>query len=120
MAKKVNDIPPGPTAIVAAGTIVGNVPGNRRRKRIRVTGDAAYPTGGYPLLAADFGFSTQIDFVDIVNDGSGDPATAPANMSWYYDTVTQSLELQVPSTGAEVANGTDVHLATTDVVGEGF
>ena len=119
MAKTVNDIPPGPTAVVAAGTVVGPVPGNRRVKRIRVTGDASYPTGGYPLLPGDFGFGTQIDYVKIINDGQGAPG-APANMSWFYNTVTQKMQLMVPSTGAEVANTTDVHLATADLEGEGF
>jgi hypothetical protein len=120
VAKTVNDIPPGPTAIVAKGTIPGAVPGQFRVKRARITGDANYPTNGYPLLPSDFGFAVQINYVKIINDGSGDPATAPQNLAWFYDTVAQALELQVVSTGAELANGQDAHLCTCDIEVEGY
>lgn len=119
MAATFNDIPPGATAVVATGTVVAKVPGDRRRKRFRVTGDASYPTGGYPVTPANCGFSTQIDYLDIVNDGAG-PAGAVANASWFWNTVTQKLQIMVPSTGAEIANATDVHTMTCDCVAEGF
>lgn len=120
MAKTVNDIPRGPAAVVAKGTVPYAPPGNRYRKRIRITGDANYLTGGYPLVPADFGFGFQIDYVHIINDGDGDPLTAPANLCWFYDTVNQKLKLQVVSTGAEFANGNDAHLCSADLEGEGY
>jgi hypothetical protein len=114
-----NDIPPGPAAIVASGSIVGKVPGDRRRKRIRITADTNYLTGGYQLTPAMFGFSTQIDYVDISNDGCGAPG-AVANLSWFYNTVTQKMQLIVVSTGAELGNGQTAAGCTADIVGEGF
>jgi hypothetical protein len=120
MAKTVNDIPHGPTAIVAKGTVPGEVPGQFRVKRCRITGDANYLTGGYPLVPADFGFAVQINYIEIMNDGDGDPLTAPANLAWFYDTVNQKLKLQVVSTGAEFANGNDAHLCTVDIRAEGY
>ena len=119
MALTVNDIPPGPTAIVTNGTVVGKVPGDRRRKRIRITGDASYTSGGYQVTAAMFGFSTQIDYIDISNDGAG-ASGALGNASWFYNTVTQKMQIIVPSTGNEIGNGTDVHTMTCDIIGEGF
>ncbi len=119
MALTVNDIPPGAVAVVANGTVVGKVPGDRRRKRVRITADANYLTGGYQLTPAMFGFSTQIDYVDISND-SGGPSGAVGNLSWYYNTVTQKLQLIVVSTGVELANAQTAALCAIDVVGEGF
>lgn len=117
MAATINDIPPGATAIVTNGTVVGKVPGDRRRKRIRVTADAAYPTGGYQLTTAMFGFSTQIDYVDIIN---GNGPGSVAEHEWFYNTVTQKLQIILNSTGAELGNGATAALDTCDVVGEGF
>jgi hypothetical protein len=119
VALTVNDIPPGATAIVANGTVVGKVPGDRRRKRLRLTADANYLTGGYQLTAGMFGFSTQIDYVDITNDGAG-PSGAVANLNWFYNTVTQKMMLIVVSTGVELANGQTAALCSVDIVGEGF
>ena len=119
MAATFYDIPPGATAIVAPGTIVAKVPGDRRRKRFRLTGDANYPTGGYPILPASIGFATQIDYVDITNDGAGAPG-AVANASWFWNTSTQKMQVVVPSTGAEIGNGTNVSTMTCDCAAEGF
>jgi hypothetical protein len=119
LAATINDIPPGPNAVVANGSIVGKVPGDRRRKRIRLTGDANYLTGGYQLTPAMFGFSTQIDYVDISNDSQGPPG-AVAGVSWFYNTVTQKMQLIVDATGAELGNGQTAALCSIDLVGEGF
>jgi hypothetical protein len=115
MAKTVNDIPPGPLAVVAAGTITGKVPGDRKRKRIRITGDNSYPAGGYPVLPADAGFASQIDFLDIINENAG---TVGAD-TWLWNTLTQKLQLIVLATGAEIAAATNCTTAFCDVAVEG-
>lgn len=117
MAKTVQDIAPG-GGLQAAGTFQGPVPGNRRVKRIQVTGDNSYPTGGYPIAPADFNMAA-LDYVRIINDGTGAPG-GPANVAWFFNKATQKLQLIVVSTGAELANATDVHLCTADLEGEGF
>lgn len=117
MAKTVNDIAPG-GGIVPAGTIAAKVPGDRKVKRIRVTGDANYPAGGYPLLPGDFGFAFQIDFVRIINDGTG-AAGGVGNLSWFWNTATQKMMLLVVSTGVENATA-DVHLSSVDCEAEGY
>lgn len=119
MALTVNDIPPGATAIVANGTVVGKVPGDRRRKRIRITADTNYLTGGYQLTPAMFGFSTQIDYVDMSNDSGGAPG-AVAELGWFYNTVTQKMQLIVNSSGNELGNGQTAAGCSMDIVGEGF
>lgn len=119
MAKTVNDIPRGATAVVTKGTITRGVPGSHYRKYCRITGDTSYPTGGYPLTASDFNL-TRLDHVKIINSGSGDPLTAPANLAWFYDTVAQKLKLQVVSTGAELAAAQDASACTCDIEVEGL
>src|SRR5690348_12078063 len=98
MAKTVTGINPGG----AIGPLFGKVPGDRKRVRANIAGDAAYPTGGYPVAPADLGFAGQIDYLDIVNE---------AITIWgaFWNRAAQKLQLYVLSTGAEVANGVDVH-----------
>lgn len=116
MAKTVNDIPSGPTAVVTVGTITKHVPGNQFEKWIRITGDASYPTGGYPLVPSDFGYGYKINRVAIINQW---PGAATTGNVWYYNTVTQKLMLIVAATGVELANTSDVHDAFCDVMGYG-
>lgn len=109
MAATYNDIPEGPVAVVTVSTVARGVPGNRYTKRIRVTGDAAYPTGGYAVTPQQLGFPVQIDYCDIGNEVPG--ATASG---WLWNTVTQKLQLIVGATGAELANGQNAALAFVD------
>jgi hypothetical protein len=116
MAKTVNDIAPG-GAIVAAGSVPNRVPGDRKRTFRRITGDNNYQAGGYPIAPADLGFAYQIDYLKIINDASAPGGLA--NVSWYWNTATQSLQLIVVSTGAELANGQNASALTCDVEAEG-
>jgi hypothetical protein len=116
MAPTYNDIPPGAVAVAPIGTVPKGVPGNRYTKSVRVTGDAAYPTGGYaPPTLNQLGFSDQIDSCLISNEHPG--ATASY---WLWNTLTQKLQLIVTATGAELANGQDAHLAFCDCLFIGF
>lgn len=120
MAATYNDIPPGATAVTAISSTLGggSVPGNRRRKRVRVTADAAYVTGGYaPPSLNQLGFLVQIDYCDIVNQG---PLNGQGNLAWVWNTATQKLQLMVVSTGAELANGNSAANNFCDCVFEGF
>lgn len=116
MAPTFNDVPPGPQAIVAIGTVPGLVPGSRRQRRVRVTGDAAYPTGGYaPPSLAQLGFAEQIDYCDLGNEHPGGTAGY-----WLWNTATGKLQIIVTATGVELGNGNDAHLAFVDCLFTGF
>lgn len=111
-----NDIPPGPAAVVALGTAQRRVPGDRYQKRVRVTGDAAYPTGGYAApTPQQLGFSVQIDGANIEQQHPGG-----TDSFWLFNTVTQKLQLIVSGTGNELGNGQDAHLAFCDVTFIGY
>jgi hypothetical protein len=77
----------------------------------KVTGDTAYPTGGYPITPALFGFSA------FANDGIGNGI--PPTVGYYsvvsdlvntpYSVINPAngnLQLFVTATNVEVANGT--------------
>lgn len=119
MTATINDIPKGALAVVANGTVPATVPGARERKRIRLTADNNYLTGGYQLTPAMFGFAFQIDYVDLVNDSQG-ATGAVANLSWFYNTLTQKMQLIVVSTGVELANAQSAAGCSIDLVGEGI
>ena len=112
MAATLNDIPAGATAIVALGTVKKHVPGNQYEKWIRVTGDASYPTGGYPITAANCGFSIQINRVNIANYWPG--AVTAGNIP-FWNTVTQKLMWIVAATGVELANASSITDAFVDL-----
>jgi hypothetical protein len=117
VAATLKDIPAGATAVVALGTIPKGVPGSRYSKRVRLTGDTSYPTGGYAVTAANFGFAVQIDYLEIINQLMG---ATNAGYQWGYNTVTQKLQLFVQSSAAEVTAATDVHDYSCDVVATGY
>ena len=119
MAATFQDIPPGALAPVAAGTVPGKVPGDRKWKLIRITADANYLTGGYALTPANFGFGTQIDFVILANDGTGNTGTTGA-LNWVWNTQTQKMQLFTSSTGAELGNGQTAAGCFMDIIGVGF
>jgi hypothetical protein len=117
MAKTVQDIQPG-GAVVGAGTVPNRIPGDRKRTWKTITADANYPAGGYPVAPADLGFAFQIDYLTIINDGTG-PAGGVGNLSWFWNRATQKLQLIVVSTGVENATA-DVHLSSVDIMAEGY
>jgi len=83
---------------------------------VKAVGDASYPTGGYPVLPALFGFNAfevdslgtglppTIGFYSIDADAMGTPQT------WYAATnpANGNLQLFVTTTGVEVANAVNV------------
>ena len=110
-----NDIPPGPTAVVALGTVIRQVPGSRYAKRIRVTGSGSYPTGGYVITPAQCGFNEQIDYCDITNEHPGTTASY-----WLWNTVTQKLQLIVTATGNELGAAQNDGTAFADCTFSGY
>lgn len=87
--------------------------GGRKRNRYTCTADNNYPTGGYPVLPANVGLGEQIDFIDVVNENI---------TAWtaVFNKATQKIQFVVMSTGAEVANATDIHTASVDIIAEGL
>lgn len=117
MAKTVQDIQPG-GATVAQGSVATKNPGDRKWKFATISGDAAYPAGGYPCVPGDFGFAFNIDQLIIINDGTGAPGGV-GGLSWFWNRATQKLMLLVVATGVENATA-DVHLSTVDVLVIGY
>lgn len=87
--------------------------GGRRKYRFNIAMDNNYPTGGYAITPANLNFAEQIDFLDIVNENIN-------AWSAIWNRATQKIQLVVMSTGAEVANATDVHTFNCDVAVEGL
>lgn len=110
MAKTVTTISPG-----SGGGPVRNAQFtmDRKRNRVNIAGDAAYPTGGYAVAPADVGLAQQIDFLDITNE-------AITIWTSFWNRATQKLQFYVMSTGAEVGNGVDVHTMSVDAIVEGI
>jgi len=86
--------------------------GPQRYVMIKVTGDASYPTGGYAVTPAMFGFNT------FTSDGLG--TGAPPSLGTYtisgdlqgnpysvINPVNNNLQLFVATTGVEVAGATN-------------
>lgn len=117
MAKSVQDILPG-GGVATAGSIPNRIPGDRKRTWKVITGDTAYPAGGYPIAPADLGFAFQIDYITIINDNSG-PTGGVAGLNWFWNRATQKLQLIVASTNVENATA-DVHLSSCDILAEGY
>lgn len=117
MAATYNDIPAGPQAVVAVGSVVrGITAGGRYSKRIRLTGSGSYVTGGYALPALNLmGMSTQVDYVNVQNQNPG-----ATDSYWLWNTVTQKAQLIVSSTGAELAAAQNDGAAFVDLDVIGF
>jgi hypothetical protein len=99
-----------------AATVVVNhsfVSGDRLRVIADVTGDASYPTGGYPLAPSLLGLGTELDVVDANPSLGGFTAV--------YDYGAQKLKIFAVG-GAEVANTTNLTAVTIRLegVGKGF
>ena len=115
MALTITQIFPG------GGTTSQNFPAkytsDRKRPRFNIAADAAYPTGGYPITPSQVGLAEQIDFVDITNQFN---PGATGNTAFWWNKATNKMQAIVVSTGAEVNNGTDIHLCNADIIVEGF
>ena len=70
---------------------------------VDVTGDASYPTGGWPLTPTNLGLS-EIHHLDCTQESSGTRLAA-------YDYVNQKLKT-FSALGTETANATDLHTVT--------
>jgi hypothetical protein len=121
MAKTITFIQPGNAGATSTPPAMQRYSNERKKVRFNIAGDAAYPNaggglGGYPIAPADLGFVNQIDWLDIVGEV---PAGGTANAYFTWNRVTQKMQAVVPSTGAEVANGVDVHLTNVDCAAEG-
>lgn len=122
MAKTITFILPGNAGTSTVPPPVQKYTVDRKRVRFNLAADAAYPNpggglGGYAIAPADIGFVSQIDFLDL---GGQENAGATANVAFTWNRVTQKMQMIVPSTGAEVANGVDVHLSNIDCIAEGI
>ena len=103
--------------VIAPGTGTGlprnqAITNDRPRNRFTLAADNSYPTGGYAITPAQLGFASQIDYLDIVNEN-----ISAWSASW--NKATQKLQFLGMSTGAEVANNTNLAGATCDVIAEG-
>jgi len=73
-------------------------------KVVDFTPSTSYPTGGEPITPASLGFTT-IDFVIVSK-------TSITDNSFGWDYTNNKLVISVGSTGAQVANTTNVSTAT--------
>lgn len=88
--------------------------GIRLRRVVGLTGDAAYPTGGYSIIPGDLKLGV-IEFfpVVVITDGT-------SVRTGVYNYTTQKLQFFVPNTNVEVANATDLSTfsARAEVIGK--
>lgn len=121
MAKTIKFRLPGSGGLQTAPPIYQRYTTDRKKVRFNVAADNAYPNaggglGGYPIVAADLGFATQIDFLDMTGEIA---AGGTANTAACWNPATQKLQFYVVSTGAEVANGVDLSASNIDCSAEG-
>jgi hypothetical protein len=89
---------------------VNRVPGDATRKLIQLTGDAAYPTGGYAVTAAQLGFN-RITKIEAANPAAvaslaWDPAILPTYLTDGSGGISSfNLALAVSTTGVQLGNG---------------
>lgn len=100
-------------ALSTSSTIVSNASaGSQRKSKIRLTGSGTYSTGGYSLVAKDFGLN-KLEWVDVQ---LVKPITGFAAVDW---SVSTSKVLVYTSAGAEVANATADTGIVVEAVGYG-
>jgi hypothetical protein len=87
-------------AFIPTGDTSPKIPGTRRTSKVTVTLDSSYPTGGYSLTAATFGYSTILS-VFVANTSTGKPCF------W-----TGSKLKVFSAIGTEVSNATDLSAET--------
>jgi hypothetical protein len=90
-------------------------PGNHRLAIASFTGDSSYPTGGYPVTLAAWGFSNYLEHSEV--------GFAPGTTSYIvkYNKGTGSLQFFTATSGgfAEVTNGTNLSTYTVAVTAFG-
>ena len=102
-----------PTPTGAPASIKPKPPGDVYSFIAVVTCDASYPTGGYPILAAQVTALYPTSLVEAV-DVQGVSPNAVSVGDAFYNYATGKLQL-LNVTGAEMANTTDVHTITVNV-----
>lgn len=97
------------------------VPGNKRIGIISHTGPASYPTAGETIYASAFGLK-YVEFVAATgSDPSGTYVCEPVLFGSGQDGVSSfKLVWRTRTTGAEVANTTDVHASTVRLMAIGI
>jgi hypothetical protein len=99
------------------------VPGDATYQSIAFTGDAAYPTGGYVVLPSDFGFQVLRRIIGVfmttIAGAAFEVAVVPTVNADGITLAQVNLALVVGTTGAQVANGVDVHTVGIHIIGEG-
>lgn len=98
---------------ITAVVLGSSVPGNLRRTRIVVTLDSSYPTGGYQLTPAMFGFQFLSHCVPICFTG------VPVNCGEFALDETASKLIMLTSAGAQVTNATSLVGTFVNVEGYG-
>jgi hypothetical protein len=112
---------------MALSTVLGvrYVPGNTFEVPLDITFDASYPTGGYTINPASFGFQVLISLIDaycstlaggayglsivpVYTNGAGTPIASA------------QLILTVGSTGVQVANSANVSTVSVRLLGRGY
>ena len=87
-----------------------NVAGATNEAIVDVTFDSSYLTGGESFVVSDIApNATAATAFDFVVAGS---RTVPASNTFYYDYTNKTLMAFVITTGAQVANATDLSAAT--------
>lgn len=111
---------------MALGKVQGlrTVPGASTRQLLAITGDAnSYPTGGWPLVAADFGLSVIRQIISVITTSVAAAAFEPAAIPTFNaDGITIgtiNLALIVGTTGAQLANAGSSAGATFQIIVEG-
>lgn len=101
--------------MAVTATILGRaVPGNLARVRAVITGDTSYPTGGYLITPALFGFQFLGHAVCTGLSSIGGTVVGDA----VFNEATNRL-LFVSPAGTEVANATNVSTITVNLEGFG-
>jgi hypothetical protein len=99
------------------------VPGAFTQQQLTLTGDTAYPTGGYVLTAADFGLTVLQRIVGgyftTIAGAANELAVIPTYNADGITLASVAVALVVGSTGVQVANGANVSTTGIIIIGEG-
>jgi hypothetical protein len=97
------------------------VPGADALQPIDLALDNAYPTGGYPLTPATFGLKVLRRIITVRPRNIASAIYTPVLITTEVNGIITAvnLALVVATTGAQVANATDVSAASFRLIGEG-